>query len=231
VAETGAKLELSGRHHDRAAARGACAPGEIAETAEFFSFGTNDLTQTTFGISRDDAGLPRRLYRKGILEKDPFVSLDQEGVGELIKIAAERGRKTRPDSSSASAASMAAIRPRSRSATRSASITSPARPTACRSRGSPRRRLGGGFVERMHGALGALRGLGGRAEQLAGGSPHRGGAAAYARKQLLDLRAESGDRGIDPCATVFLRADSGAFLLGVALFRDVFMRHNPAAAR
>ncbi|MFN7011351.1 MAG: pyruvate, phosphate dikinase [Allorhizobium sp.] len=70
----------------------------IAEAAEFFSFGTNDLTQTTFGISRDDASafIPTYL-RKGIIEHDPFISLDFDGVGELIRIAAERGRKTRPD--------------------------------------------------------------------------------------------------------------------------------------
>ncbi|MDO1581349.1 pyruvate, phosphate dikinase [Rhizobium oryzicola] len=70
----------------------------IAETAEFFSFGTNDLTQTTFGISRDDAAAFIPTYqRKGIIEHDPFISLDFDGVGELIQIAAERGRKTRPD--------------------------------------------------------------------------------------------------------------------------------------
>ena len=76
--------------------RAALQAGVIAQTAEFFSFGTNDLTQTTFGLSRDDAGnfLPD-YYRTGVLEQDPFVSIDQEGVGELIKIAAERGRKTR----------------------------------------------------------------------------------------------------------------------------------------
>ena len=71
---------------------------DLAETAEFFSFGTNDLTQTTFGISRDDSGRFLNAYLdKGIFDKDPFVSLDQEGVGDLIRIAAERGRKTRPD--------------------------------------------------------------------------------------------------------------------------------------
>ncbi len=70
--------------------------GEIAETAEFFSFGTNDLTQTTFGISRDDAASFLGAYTaKGILAVDPFVSLDREGVGELIHIATERGRKVR----------------------------------------------------------------------------------------------------------------------------------------
>ena len=77
--------------------RAALRAGEIAETAEFFSFGTNDLTQTTLGISRDDAGSFLGPYvQKGILEHDPFVTLDQEGVGELVALAAERGRKTRP---------------------------------------------------------------------------------------------------------------------------------------
>lgn len=70
----------------------------IAEAAEFFSFGTNDLTQTTFGISRDDASAFIPTYqKKGIIEHDPFISLDFDGVGELIRIAAERGRQTRPD--------------------------------------------------------------------------------------------------------------------------------------
>jgi pyruvate,orthophosphate dikinase len=69
----------------------------IAEAAEFFSFGTNDLTQTTFGISRDDAASFLETYRhKGIIEQDPFVSLDIDGVGELVRIAAEKGRATRP---------------------------------------------------------------------------------------------------------------------------------------
>jgi pyruvate,orthophosphate dikinase len=78
--------------------RAALRAGEIAETAEFFSFGTNDLTQTTFGLSRDDAAsfLPD-YQRAGIFEQDPFVTLDQDGVGELVSIAAERGRKTRAD--------------------------------------------------------------------------------------------------------------------------------------
>jgi pyruvate,orthophosphate dikinase len=70
--------------------------GEIAETAEFFSFGTNDLTQTAFGISRDDAASFLGTYTaKGILPIDPFISIDQEGVGELVKIGLERGRKVR----------------------------------------------------------------------------------------------------------------------------------------
>ncbi|MER8386480.1 pyruvate, phosphate dikinase [Mesorhizobium sp. M1380] len=70
----------------------------IAEAAEFFSFGTNDLTQTTFGISRDDAASFLETYRqKGIIEQDPFVSLDIEGVGELVRMAADKGRATRPD--------------------------------------------------------------------------------------------------------------------------------------
>ena len=76
--------------------RAALKAGEIAETAEFFSFGTNDLTQTAFGISRDDAASFLGVYAsKGILPADPFVTLDREGVGELIRIAAARGRKTR----------------------------------------------------------------------------------------------------------------------------------------
>jgi pyruvate,orthophosphate dikinase len=71
---------------------------EIAQTAEFFSFGTNDLTQTAFGISRDDAASFLGVYTaKGILAVDPFVTLDREGVGELVRIAVERGRKVRPD--------------------------------------------------------------------------------------------------------------------------------------
>ncbi|MEY9594228.1 pyruvate,orthophosphate dikinase [Bradyrhizobium yuanmingense] len=70
--------------------------GEIAQSAEFFSFGTNDLTQTTYGISRDDAASFLGPYvAKGILTVDPFISLDQEGVGELVKIGVARGRKTR----------------------------------------------------------------------------------------------------------------------------------------
>jgi pyruvate,orthophosphate dikinase len=78
--------------------RAALRAGEIAQSAAFFSFGTNDLTQTTLGMSRDDSGPFIEVYRqKGIFEKDPFATLDQEGVGELIGIAVERGRKTRPD--------------------------------------------------------------------------------------------------------------------------------------
>jgi pyruvate,orthophosphate dikinase len=77
--------------------RAALMARQIAETAEFFSFGTNDLTQTTFGISRDDAARFIGEYTaKGIFKTDPFISLDTEGVGELIKIAASRGREARP---------------------------------------------------------------------------------------------------------------------------------------
>ena len=87
--QVGAMIELP-----RAAVRA----GDLAQTAEFFSFGTNDLTQTTFGISRDDAAAFIPTYqRKGIIEHDPFISLDLDGVGELIQIAAERGRRTRND--------------------------------------------------------------------------------------------------------------------------------------
>ena len=77
--------------------RAALLAGEIAKTAEFFSFGTNDLTQTTLGVSRDDAGSFLGLYvQKGLLPADPFSSIDTVGVGELIKIAVERGRAARP---------------------------------------------------------------------------------------------------------------------------------------
>jgi len=77
--------------------RAALRAGDIARHAEFFSFGTNDLTQTAYGLSRDDAGKFLGDYLEaGIMEKDPFVSLDQDGVGELIRIAVERGRKTSP---------------------------------------------------------------------------------------------------------------------------------------
>ena len=76
--------------------RAALRANELAETAEFFSFGTNDLTQTTFGISRDDAAhfLPAYI-NQNVLETDPFVTIDQSGVGELIQLAAERGREAR----------------------------------------------------------------------------------------------------------------------------------------
>ncbi|MEP6201495.1 MAG: pyruvate, phosphate dikinase, partial [Marinomonas sp.] len=78
--------------------RAALMAGKIAEHGEFFSFGTNDLTQTTLGVSRDDAGRFLTQYvDKGIFPRDPFVSLDIEGVGQLIELAAERGRATRPD--------------------------------------------------------------------------------------------------------------------------------------
>jgi len=78
--------------------RAALQAGEIAKEAEFFSFGTNDLTQTTFGISRDDsASFLDDYVDAGIFAQDPFVTLDQTGVGELVKIAVERGRATRPE--------------------------------------------------------------------------------------------------------------------------------------
>jgi pyruvate,orthophosphate dikinase len=78
--------------------RAALTAGAIAECADFFSFGTNDLTQTVFGLSRDDAGkfLPHYV-EAGILPKDPFVSLDVEGVGEMVRIGAAKGRQTKPD--------------------------------------------------------------------------------------------------------------------------------------
>ncbi|MBI3113838.1 MAG: pyruvate, phosphate dikinase, partial [Rhodospirillales bacterium] len=78
--------------------RAALLAGEIAEAAEFFSFGTNDLTQTAYGFSRDDAGIFLETYhKKGILPEDPFITLDREGVGELVRIGTRRGRAVRPD--------------------------------------------------------------------------------------------------------------------------------------
>jgi pyruvate,orthophosphate dikinase len=78
--------------------RAALTADRIAETAEFFSFGTNDLTQTTYGISRDDSGkfLPFYIEHR-IFKDDPFQVLDQEGVGQLVRMGTERGRKTRPE--------------------------------------------------------------------------------------------------------------------------------------
>ena len=78
--------------------RAALLADELAQHAEFFSFGTNDLTQMTFGFSRDDAGaFLGHYYDKKIYEQDPFARLDQNGVGKLVKMAAELGRSTRPD--------------------------------------------------------------------------------------------------------------------------------------
>jgi pyruvate,orthophosphate dikinase len=78
--------------------RGAITADEIAETAEFFSFGTNDLTQTCLGMSRDDSGSFLPAYQATeIIKTNPFASIDTGGVGQLMKIGVERGRKTRPD--------------------------------------------------------------------------------------------------------------------------------------
>ena len=122
--------------------RAALTADKIAEVADFFSFGTNDLTQTVFGLSRDDAGkfLPHYV-EAGILPKDPFVSLDIEGVGALVRIAAEKGRahQARPETRHLRRAWR---RPGVDRVLRGgrAWITSPAAPTACRSRAWPRRR-------------------------------------------------------------------------------------------
>ena len=89
VYQVGAMIELP---------RAALCAGELAADAAFFSFGTNDLTQTTFGISRDDSGRFLGAYiDKGIFEKDPFVSIDVDGVGALISLAADKARAVRPD--------------------------------------------------------------------------------------------------------------------------------------
>ena len=77
--------------------RAALTANEIAAEAEFFSFGTNDLTQTTLGLSRDDAGTIIEDYMaKGIMAEDPFQTLDQTGVGQLVEIGTKKGRSTRP---------------------------------------------------------------------------------------------------------------------------------------
>jgi pyruvate,orthophosphate dikinase len=78
--------------------RGCIVADQIARDAQFFSFGTNDLTQLTFGFSRDDSGKFLKIYQeKKILEKDPFASIDVEGVGDLVRVGVERGRRTRPN--------------------------------------------------------------------------------------------------------------------------------------
>ena len=95
AAEAAAAAKASGQA--KLAALGLTAD-EIAHTAEFFSFGTNDLTQTTLGVSRDDMGNFLGAYTENeIFKKNPFASLDQTGVGQLVKIAIEKGRQTRPD--------------------------------------------------------------------------------------------------------------------------------------
>ncbi len=113
--------------------RAALTADQIASEAEFFSFGTNDLTQTTFGFSRDDAegkfllkyvdGLdePGSKEKVKILKVNPFQTLDREGVGQLVRMAVEKGRKTNPTWNWASVANTAAIPKASSSATRSAS--------------------------------------------------------------------------------------------------------------
>ena len=105
--------------------RGAMTADEIATEAQFFSFGTNDLTQMAFGFSRDDAGKFLRTYREHrILDRDPFASLDVDGVGQLVRLAVEKGRRARPDLNSAFAASTAETPPRFSFLQRSVSTTS-----------------------------------------------------------------------------------------------------------
>ena len=122
--------------------RGALTADEIAREAEFFSFGTNDLTQMTFGYCRDaaEAGFLRQYVDDGVLPANPFQTLDV-AVAQLVETAARKGRTARPDLRSASAASTAATRIRSPSASASGSTTCRARRFACRSHGSrPRAR-------------------------------------------------------------------------------------------
>ena len=116
--------------------RARSSPDEIAEEADFFSFGTNDLTQMTFGFSRDDVeGRMMAVYlKRACSNANPFENVDTAGVGELVRIGVERGRGPAPASRSVSAASTAATRPRSTSSRGRASTTSAARRTECRSR-------------------------------------------------------------------------------------------------
>ena len=120
--------------------RGALYANDIAKQAEFFSFGTNDLTQTTFGLSRDDVPKVLATYiEKDIYPVDPFVSIDEQGVGRLMRIATEEGAPGAPASKLGSAASTAAIPHRWDSAIASGSTTCRAPRSGFRSRGSPRR--------------------------------------------------------------------------------------------
>ena len=114
--------------------RAAMTAGRIAEEADFFSFGTNDLTQTVWGFSRDDveAAFFPQYMEAGIFSVSPFESIDVAGVGRMVAIAAWEGKETKPDLTSESAASTAATRTRSTSSTRSRSTTCPARRSGCR---------------------------------------------------------------------------------------------------
>ena len=118
--------------------RAALTAGRIAEAADFFSFGTNDLTQTAWGFSRDDveAAFFAAYLDKGVFTVSPFETLDAIGVGRLVRIAVEEGRRrpARPEDR-ASAASTAATPSRCTSSTRSAWTTSPAARSGCRSPG------------------------------------------------------------------------------------------------
>ena len=109
--------------------RGAVTADEIAKEAEFFSFGTNDLTQMGFGLSRDDAGKFLLYYLEhGLLEKDPFVTLDASGVGQLVEIGVKKGRSVKPKLKIGVCGEHGGDPARSASSTRWVSTTCPARP-------------------------------------------------------------------------------------------------------
>ena len=111
--------------------RAALTADEVATEAEFFSFGTNDLTQMTFGFSRDDAGkFLDDYYKKKIFESDPFARVDQNGVGKLVKMAVELGKQTRPNIKLGVAANTAVIPPASSSSTKSVFSMFPVHPSA-----------------------------------------------------------------------------------------------------
>ena len=119
--------------------RAAVTAADLAGSADFLSFGTNDLTQLTFGLSRDDAGpVLEPTSASGCWPADPFATIDVDGVGELVRLGVDRAGPSIRPSRSACAASTAAIRRRSRSSGRSGSTTSRARRSGCRSPAWPR---------------------------------------------------------------------------------------------
>jgi pyruvate,orthophosphate dikinase len=146
IRETRQALDFTGRVEIKIGTmieipRAAVTADEIAEVADFFSFGTNDLTQLTFGYSRDDSGvfLPEYIAQE-ILVVDPFQSLDQTGVGALVEMGVEKGRQTNESLKLGICGEHGGDPRASTSATRRGSTMCPARPSACRSPASRRRR-------------------------------------------------------------------------------------------
>ena len=179
--------------------RAAVTADRIAEEAEFFSFGTNDLTQMAFGFSRDDAGkfLPEYVSRK-VLETDPFVSVDEAGVGELMRWAVERGRATRPKLKVGICGEHGAILRASSSATASISTTSRA-PFRAPDRAALRRRR----------------------RQCGGRRPDRAGRAGTARQVLWHARLRILLRlALRRASPSWLRASAGGLGRGLSTLRE-----------